>query len=138
MAALDRADEAATTTFQSRPPRIPSGDNSVWADVSPLLHAACQGPSLSLSLFLFHYSMLMLIAILSLYFSTSSITSAFLINFSLLQIFKTETLFMAIISTSLLPCLLWRYFPNLSTITYISVYAISLKLSCLSKQNLGL
>ncbi|RHN63998.1 putative NatC N(alpha)-terminal acetyltransferase, Mak10 subunit [Medicago truncatula] len=42
MATLDRANEAATTTVQSRPPRIPSGDNSVWADVSPLLHAACQ------------------------------------------------------------------------------------------------
>lgn len=42
MATLDRADEAAATTVQSRPPRIPSGDNSVWADVSPLLHAACQ------------------------------------------------------------------------------------------------
>jgi len=56
MAAVDRADEAATTTVQSRPPRIPSGDNSVWADVSPLLHAACQG---------FHYSMLMQIPMLS-------------------------------------------------------------------------
>ncbi|XP_027330807.1 N-alpha-acetyltransferase 35, NatC auxiliary subunit isoform X3 [Abrus precatorius] len=38
--AEDRSDEAATTV----PPgsSIPSCDNSVWADVSPLLHAACQ------------------------------------------------------------------------------------------------
>ncbi|XP_061350749.1 uncharacterized protein LOC133295882 isoform X2 [Gastrolobium bilobum] len=38
--AEDRTDEAATVP----PPRtsIPSGDNFVWADVSPLLQAACQ------------------------------------------------------------------------------------------------
>jgi len=28
---------------------IPSGDGTVWADVSPLLNAACNGLSLSLS-----------------------------------------------------------------------------------------
>jgi hypothetical protein len=43
MAAFDRAADDAQTAVQSRP-RIPSGDNSVWADVSPLLNAACQGP----------------------------------------------------------------------------------------------
>ncbi|KAK7292038.1 hypothetical protein RIF29_07668 [Crotalaria pallida] len=36
----DRTGESAPTV--SKPNSIPSGDNSVWADVSPLLHAASQ------------------------------------------------------------------------------------------------
>ncbi|KAI5401384.1 hypothetical protein KIW84_066020 [Lathyrus oleraceus] len=40
MAALDCANEQQTP-IQLRP-HIPSSDNSAWADVSPLLHAACQ------------------------------------------------------------------------------------------------
>lgn len=41
--AHDRTDDDAAATV---PPTasIPSGDNSVWADVSPLLQSACQGP----------------------------------------------------------------------------------------------
>ena len=37
------ADDAAAEVFVPERTSIPSGDDSVWADVSPLLESACKG-----------------------------------------------------------------------------------------------
>ena len=48
------ADDAAAEVFVPERTSIPSGDDSVWADVSPLLESACKGSFLlALTHFLF-------------------------------------------------------------------------------------
>lgn len=48
-----KEEKSSSIQHESRNCSIPSGDNSVWADVSPLLSVACSG-MLSLSLVLTH------------------------------------------------------------------------------------
>lgn len=57
-----REEESSSIHHEPKNCSVPSGDNSVWADVSPLLSAACTG-TLSLSRFLYMYLLMCMFAL---------------------------------------------------------------------------